>query len=71
MKLILLILLFSISGIIGAFCWPYAINSWLLYAGKPPRVLWWHGFLLGYVPGLGQMSVPAAVLTWIVMMFLA
>lgn len=65
-----IIFLLCISGILGAFCWPYTFNSWLVYAGKQPQILWWHGFLLGYVPGLGQLSVPAAVITWIMMMFL-
>ena len=65
-----IVALLTLSGIVGAFCWPYTLNSWLVFAGKPPAILWWHGFLLGYVPGLGQMSIPAAVITWILMMFL-
>lgn len=66
-----ILLLLSLSGIVGAFCWPYTINSWLVFAGKAPVVLWWHGFLLGYVPGLGQISIGAAVITWILMLILA
>lgn len=64
------LMVLSISGIIGAFCWPYALNTWLVFLGKPAMVLWWHGFLLGYVPWLGQMSIPAAVITWILMLFI-
>lgn len=59
-----------VAGVIGAICWPYAINTWLIYFGKPAQMLWWHGFLLGFVPGLGQMALPIAVITWVAMMFL-
>lgn len=69
-KLILILLILSISGIVGAICWPYTINAWLVYAGKAAVFKWWQGLLLGYVPGLGQLSIPAAVLTWIMIMFL-
>jgi len=65
-----LIILLSISGIIGAFCWPYIINTWLIYAGKTAVVVWWQGFLLGYVPWFGQLSILAAVVTWILMLIL-
>jgi hypothetical protein len=60
----------SISGIIGAFCFPYAINTWLVFFGKTASVLWWHGFLLGYVPWIGQASLPLAAVTWILMLIL-
>lgn len=69
-KLIILLLLLSISGIIGSFCWPYTLNSWLIFFEKEATIVWWHGFILGYVPGLGQASLPAAVITWILMLFL-
>jgi hypothetical protein len=59
-----------ISGIIGAFLWPYSLNSWLLFIGKHAKVLWWHGFILGVIPGFGAMSIPIAVITWIAMLFL-
>ena len=68
--ILVLVVLLTISGVIGAICRPYTINSWLEYAGHEPGLLWWHGFLMGYVPGLGQASLPAAVLTWVLMMFL-
>ena len=68
---VVVMVVLSISGIIGAFCWPYALNSWLVFLGKAPKVLWWHGFLLGYVPYLGQMSVLVAAITWILMLLLS
>lgn len=55
---------------IGAFCWPYTINTWLVYSGKPPAIEWWMGGLIGLVPGIGQLSIPIAVITFILMLFL-
>lgn len=57
-------------ALVGALLWPWTINTWLEYAGKDPRVLWWHGALLGFCPVLGQLTIPAAVGTWILMLFL-
>lgn len=65
------LILLSLSGIVGALCWPYAINSWLVFLGKNAVVVWWQGFLLGYVPGIGQLSIPVAIATWIILMFVS
>jgi hypothetical protein len=67
--LILIIFIFLIFVIIGAFCWPYAINSWLAYFHKPVRIIWWEGALLACVPYVGRFSSVVAVLTWLAMMF--
>lgn len=32
------VLLTIISAIAGAFLWPYTLNSWLIFLGKPPSV---------------------------------
>lgn len=56
--------------LIGAWLWPYTINTWLVYSGKPPAVEWWMGGLMGLVPGLGQACVPAALVTFILMLFI-
>ena len=58
-------------AVVGGFLWPYTINSWLVYTGKPPSVEFWHGALLGLVPGIGQSCIPAAVLTWIAFLFIS
>ena len=58
-----------IAAVIGAFCWTYAINTWLAYAGQPPQIEWWMGALIGFVPYFGRLSIPAAVITWIVTLF--
>jgi hypothetical protein len=66
----LVALFLILSAIVGGLCWPYAINSWLAFAGKPQVVLFWHGALIGFVPWIGQLSIPAAIITWIAMLFL-
>lgn len=59
-----------LGALIGALCWPYTINTWLHFFGKPEVIVWWQGVLLGFVPFLGQASLPAAGITWILMLFL-
>ena len=68
--MLLCLIFFALSALVGAYAWPYAINEWLMFAGKPPTVLPWHGALIGLVPAVGQMSLPAVVITWIAMLFL-
>lgn len=68
---VLIALLLLISAAIGAICWPYTINTWLVFLGKPPVVVWWQGALLGFAPFIGQFSIPAAIVTWILMLFIA
>ena len=55
---------------VGAFLWPYSINTWLHFLGKPEVIVWWHGVLLGFCPVIGHMTIPVAVVTWILMLFL-
>ena len=59
-----------IGAAIGAFTWPYTINTWLVFLGKEPSIVWWQGSLLGFVPFVGYASIPAAVITWVLMLFL-
>lgn len=66
---IVLIIILLISMLIGGFVWPYTINTWLVYFGKQPSVMFWHGILLGICPVVGQFSIPLAVITWIASMF--
>ena len=68
-SLVLLITL-AIFAAVGGFLWPYTINSWLVFFGKDPTIVFWQGALLGFCPGIGQVSIPAAVITWILMLFL-
>jgi len=69
-KLLTALIALLILAAIGAFAWPYTINTWLVFAGKTAAVTWWHGALLSFVPVIDQLSIPAAVVTWIAMLFL-
>lgn len=64
------IIILCICACIGAFLWPYSINSWLMFFGKDPIVVWWQGLLLGFCPGIGHITVPVAIFTWVVMLIL-
>jgi len=65
------LIVLSISAVIGAVLWPYTINTWLVYFGKQPVFTWYYGAILGFIPFIGQLTIPLAVITWIAMMFLA
>lgn len=64
------LIILVLSAAVGAICWPYSINAWLVFFHKPPVVVWWHGVLLGFCPFIGQASIPVAVITWILMLFI-
>jgi hypothetical protein len=67
--LIILIALFFVA-IVAGFCWSYTINFWLAHAGKTGRIAFWQACLLGFVPYVGQLSIPGAVVTWLISFFL-
>ncbi len=69
--LIVYLILGILAGLMGMLLWPYSINTWLEWAGKDPCIVWWQGMLLGLVPGLGQLSLPAAVVTWVADLFVS
>lgn len=62
--------LMVLNAVVGGWLWPYTINTWLEFAGKAPSVVWWQGALIGFVPYLGHATIPAAIITWILMLFL-
>jgi len=66
----IIIAVLLICAVIGGLLWPYTLNTWLEYIGKEPCVVWWHGVLLGFCPIIGQATIPAAIVTWILMLFL-
>lgn len=66
----MLIVIIGIVFAIGAVLWPYIINSWLIYSGKEPCIEWWMGGLMALIPGFGQSCIPAAFITFILMLFL-
>ena len=69
-KLIVVLIILVLSSLLGAWLWPYSINTWLVFLHRPPCVVGWQGALLGFCPFLGQATVPVAVITWILMLFL-
>lgn len=64
------VVILVIGAILGAWLWPYSLNTWLEYLGKAPVVVWWHGVILGLIPFTGPLTIPVAVITWILMLFL-
>ena len=46
--IIVIILMFMISCAICSVTYPYAINTWLVYIGKPEAVQWWHGCIIEF-----------------------
>lgn len=70
MKVWMIILVLVVSVVVSAVLWPYSINAWLVYFGKEPAMLWWHGVLMGLIPGVGQGVLVVAAFTWVLMLFL-
>lgn len=64
------IFILVLSAAVGAFVWPYAINSWLVFFGKAAVVKWWQGAIIGFIPGIGKYGVIFAFFTWVLMLFL-
>ena len=66
----LVLLLMVVYIVLSAICWPYTINSWLIFFGKAPVVVWWQGLLVGFVPYVNKMAFPLAFVTWLIMLFI-
>lgn len=72
-KLIIVLIILAICAAcaaIGAILWPYTLNTWLVFFDKAPEVTALHGALLGFCPVIGQATIPAAVVTWVLMLFI-
>lgn len=55
-----------ICGLIGGLCFPYAITTFaFLFEWKVIELTFFHGFLLGLIPGIGQLSIPAWALAFV------
>ena len=66
--LLVLMIAVGVFGVVGMFTWPYTINTWASYSelDKKPEykpIGRGMGFLLGICPVVGQISVPAAIIT--------
>ena len=67
---IVFVFVMLMCAVFGAWLWPYSLNAWLVFFGKTAKVVWWQGALLGFCPGIGQATIPFAVITWILMLIL-
>jgi hypothetical protein len=67
---VLFVIIMLVCTVVGAYLWPYSINTWLVFFGKEPSVVWWQGALLGFCPVIGQATIAVAVVTWILMLIL-
>lgn len=61
------IFLIALFFIIGGFCWPYTIHGIGLLNHKDIHISFAQGGLLGLIPGIGQLSIIAMAVTWIVL----
>lgn len=64
------LIILVLGFVLGAVLWPYTINTWLEYFGREAVVTWWQGGFIGFIPYVGQMSLPAAFITWLLMLFI-
>lgn len=69
-NIVKLICLVFIGSVVGTLTLPYAVNSWLVYFGKHAVVVWWHGAIVGAIPGCGWTCATVAFITWISMWLL-
>lgn len=58
-----------ICAVLGGLVWPYVINSWLIFFGKPATAAFYHGWALGFIPHLLSLGVMLAVCTFIFFLF--
>jgi hypothetical protein len=65
-----IIFIFFILLIPEALCWDYAVSHWLGHFGKPDTFKFSHALLVSIVPGVGQFGFAAAILTFIIGMFI-
>jgi len=62
--------LLAILFCIGGWLWTYTINTWLVFAESSKQIEFWQGGLIAFIPGIGQVMIPAALGTWVFMLFL-
>ena len=69
-KLIAICVIFVVMVLACGACLDYTVSTWLEFAGKPDTFKYWHGCLCALIPVIGQLTIPAAFITWILMMFI-
>lgn len=68
--MITLIIILVLNCIFGALLWPYVFEKWYLFFGRSIDMFWWHGALIGLVPYIGGLCIPAAIITYIFFLFI-
>ena len=64
----LLFLVFAF--VLGGFLWPYTLHTIGTLLGRDVSISFWAGGLLSFVPWIGALTLPAAVVAWIVSLFI-
>lgn len=60
----------AIGFVLGGLCFKYVINFWLGVAGQPADFSFIAGALIGLIPGLGEMALLFAGITYIASFFI-
>ena len=60
----------ALSTIAGGILWPYTIETWAGILNKPAEIVYWQGALLGFCPIIGQLTIPIAAVTWLLVLFI-
>jgi hypothetical protein len=66
----IILAIIALNAVVGAWLWPYSINTWLEFFGREPAISPIIGILLGFCPLIGKTTVPVAILTWLAMLFI-
>jgi hypothetical protein len=66
--LVLIFCVWLAGGCLGGLLWPYVFNTILKIQGREPKVKFINGFLIGLVPGIGYLCIPASVIIYIAVM---
>jgi len=64
------ILIIPVMIVAFGFCWEFSIDTWIGWAGGSRDFPLWGGCLMAVCPGLGQLSLPLAVLTFVLTFFI-
>ena len=59
----------AISICIGGWLWPYSIEYWSTLCHHPIHIPFIVGIILGVVPPISQLTIPVAIVTWIIQIF--
>jgi hypothetical protein len=59
-----------IVAVIAGLCWDYMFGKWLPYMDLEHNVPMWACMLMGFVPVLGQLSIPGWIVTLILFSFI-